>query len=197
MSPLPDLRVLLAGCSEALRLEGRPGYADPDGQAAFARYQRTGTITPPRNHWPRIVRDATRAGTTVGRLRLVSDPLTDYETWQLGVYAVGWAPGEDVRVLPRFRRPYRCDVWILDRTRALWMTYDHTGHLERTDARPADAECQFWARRWDETTETPAAYLADHPSPVPPCFAPDSAPPGRVPSQRSAISDDHPAPRTG
>jgi hypothetical protein len=102
----PDFTALFASCRQAIRVEGRPEYDDPEDQAALARYRRTGQIVAPANDWPQIVRAAADAGTVVGRLRLVSSPLTEYETWELGVLAL-LPTAEKIRVLPRLRMPYR------------------------------------------------------------------------------------------
>jgi hypothetical protein len=159
----PDFTALFASCREAIQVEGRPEYADPAEQAALARYRRTGQIVAPASDWPQTVETATDAGTVVGRLRLVSSPLTEYESWELGVFA-RYPTAEKIRVLPRRRLPYRHDVWIFDRTRALWMTYDQTGAFTRAETGPAGGDCQYWIRRYEEASVTPAQHLTAAPS---------------------------------
>lgn len=106
-------------CS-AWRLELLPSYG-PD-EAAFRAHQERRPLSPAeqarRERWRSGVAEATRAGKRVGRVHVVSRPLTDYLRWQLGVYAGSVAAGEDVRIADRGAHPELAsltrDFWLFD-----------------------------------------------------------------------------------
>lgn len=154
-----DFARLFATHRVAFRLEGRPDYSDPREQASLLHYRDTGAPLPLPGPWLDLVRTATGSGVTIRRLRLVSAPLSFYEAWELRVIAANVEAGEQIRVLPRRRRPYQRDVWVFDQA-AYWLRYDDRGVFRGADVGPVDAECGFWMRRFDEATDTPADHLA-------------------------------------
>jgi hypothetical protein len=92
---------------------------------------------PAQDEWGGMVRDAVRAGKTFQRVHLVTEPLTDYLRYEIGVwYPLNTEAGEDIRILPaRLRRvplPER-DYWLFD-SRHLWiMQYDSEGRFLGTE----------------------------------------------------------------
>lgn len=71
----------------AFRLEGLSRY-DVDGdRERFAYFQETGEILP-ETDWAEFVASSANSGKRVQRLRLVSEPLSDYERYELsGAYS--------------------------------------------------------------------------------------------------------------
>ncbi len=75
---------LFEACDSAWRLEAQPTYAIPREQPNLARW-RAGEA-PPAGHnaaWRGQVRSWTTAGKTVGRVRLLDSPRTEYQRYQL------------------------------------------------------------------------------------------------------------------
>lgn len=71
--------------------------------------------------WLTRVRDAAQAGKTIRRVRVVSEPLSDYIRWEHSVTELNQAAGEDIRWLPRHQLPEGIafpaggnDWWIFD-----------------------------------------------------------------------------------
>lgn len=69
--------------------------------------------------WIDLIADAIARGVEVRRLRIVSEPVTDYIRYEHGVTAMNIAAGEQVRWLPRRSAldlliPV-CDFWVFDR----------------------------------------------------------------------------------
>jgi hypothetical protein len=92
---------LFESCLSAWRLEAQPTYAIPREQANIARW-RAGEV-PPAEHnaaWRAQVRGWTAAGKTIGRVRILSSPPTEYQRYQLDWSIPGnTAAGETVCVL--------------------------------------------------------------------------------------------------
>jgi len=68
--------------------------------------------------WCSLVREAAGRGVELRRLRLVSEPVTDYIRWEHALTAANLAAGEQVRWLPRSRCMdlliVPVDFWIVD-----------------------------------------------------------------------------------
>jgi hypothetical protein len=118
--------------------------------------------------WTAIVRNATAAGTSICRLRLADEPFTESERWTLRGFTPHTDAGEDIRVIPKVRVPYRQDVWVFDRARALWLDHDDNRALQPAKVTKADAECRYWIRRYRDATASPADYLATRSNTRPP-----------------------------
>lgn len=103
-------------CTDAFRVEVLPAYDVPE-EAADLEAWRQGRPRPARDEtsdpWlARIAQDTADGRRTWRRLRVVSDPLTEYERWELGEYAT--AQGEQVRILGRDSAIGLTDVWLFD-----------------------------------------------------------------------------------
>lgn len=91
-----------------------------------------------REPWKRFVRQGLRAGRSMARVHVVTEPLTDYARFELScVYPANVEAGEDVRILPRTAAvrldlPDR-DYWLFDSRRAGVMTYDSAGNWLSVD----------------------------------------------------------------
>ena len=72
--------------------------------------------------WLQFVRESTAAGIEVQRLRIVSEPHTDYTRWGMAIAPQNIKAGEDVRYLQRDRLEAHGipvpeeDCWLLDDT---------------------------------------------------------------------------------
>lgn len=104
----------------AWRLECQGTYHEPEEREPMRRYL-TGQCDDLSwfADWLDWVRDVRSSGRIVGRVRVLTDPLTDYLTFQLGsITRPALAAGEDIRVLPADRFDDldlpREDFWIFD-----------------------------------------------------------------------------------
>ena len=114
-----DFKALALAHGRAFHLEQRDTYnvesedepfrrwldGDPDDYAWHAE-------------WASFVRQAAAAGVLIQRLRLASEPHTDYIRWGLDVSPLNIKAGEDIRYLPRhliadIELPQE-DFWLLD-----------------------------------------------------------------------------------
>jgi len=57
------------------------------------------------NPWLTRVRDASQAGKTVRRIRVITEPATDYIRWEHSITDLNQKAGEDIRWLPRHLLP--------------------------------------------------------------------------------------------
>jgi hypothetical protein len=121
------------------RLEALPAY-DVGGQEA-ARLQAfyEGRPRPLRSittdSWlARIAASTATAGKTWSRVRVVDDPLTDYQRYQLHSYRESQAVGERVTLVPRSAvdDDVGPDFWLFDENKpdahGVVMRYDEHGH---------------------------------------------------------------------
>lgn len=120
------------------RLETLQQY-DVDYEASgFAEFQRTGRVGGGDPEWQELVRDHASHGRSLRRVHLVREPLTDYLRYELAIYALNNAAGEDIRILPASESlpsslRGASDFWILD-DREVWaIQYDHAGRFVAAD----------------------------------------------------------------
>jgi uncharacterized protein DUF6879 len=120
----PDQRDELLGTfrRDAFHLELKDSYGAEYEDAPITRWLRGEpddyTWLQP---WLERVRQASRAGKTVRRVRVVSEPLTDYIRWEHSVTRLNQESGEDIRWLPRHLLPEGLtlpvggnDWWLFD-----------------------------------------------------------------------------------
>ncbi len=96
--------------------------------------------------WLVRVRHFRHTGGWIGRVHVISRPLTDYLRYEFAVYCRNVEAGEDVRILDLTDRPDpglpAQDFWIFDETAVVRMDYDLDGIqlgrelLEDTDPAP-------------------------------------------------------------
>jgi len=128
-----DLAVLLRNFRHsAFRLETLERYTVPQEAAWFDAWRRTGKLpqlTPENDSWLRMVRDHTRTGRVMQRVRVVSTPLTDYERFELALFPPSLEAGEDIRVISRSTVRVREDFWLFDSHTAVMLRYDSAGRF--------------------------------------------------------------------
>ncbi|KQR82848.1 hypothetical protein ASF98_02275 [Arthrobacter sp. Leaf337] len=116
---------------EAFRVEQFPTYDVPEEMTALDMFARSGAVPSEFNSdWALMVADAKRRGGVVRRLRVVSDPLTQYELFEvLAGYRPSVAAGEDIRIVVRGtdERIPTFDYWQYDEETVEWMDYSATG----------------------------------------------------------------------
>lgn len=138
---------LLAGAQRSLfRFEQQPAYAIDDEEGLFAAWQRgmglDPTQVPGLRAWFAQVRDQTRRGIYIDRVRIVDDPITEYQGWLQFVDKWNRDAGEEISYLPRWAirpgsallglgptdRPFEnCDWWLIDDQLAVIMHIDPAG----------------------------------------------------------------------
>jgi hypothetical protein len=133
----------------AFRIEGRDRYDVENERDEFAAFLE-GKPLPPRSaesdHWLSLVANHKAAGRRIERVRIVSEPLTDYTRYEFVAYRENIAAGEVVRVVPRAALTDADqgwageDFWIFDDERVALLSYDDDGHFlgvqEASDTRP-------------------------------------------------------------
>jgi len=121
----------------AFRLETRSGYAFAYERAEFDRF-RAGNPTPPSDvewwrAWLDRVAGCVADGKSIGRVRLVDTPLTDYQRWL--VWSTPWheTAGENIRYMPRQMADslglVMRDWWLLDDACVIQLTFADDGSL--------------------------------------------------------------------
>jgi len=123
----------------AFRLETRDSYALGYEAADFGRFLAGSPVPPPQLDWwrPWLDRMArfTREGKTVSRVRVLSEPPSDYQRWLM--WADPWhsRAGEQIRYMPRSRAeeiglPLSRDWWLLDSERVIQMWFTDDGEID-------------------------------------------------------------------
>jgi hypothetical protein len=122
----------------AFRLEARDVYTVPEENARLEAF-RAGRELPPRtteeDEWLALVARQTAAGRTIGRVRVVGHPLTDYTRFELAVYPENIAAGEQVRLVERSALSTNTegrwdeDFWLFDQSTAVVLRYDSEGRF--------------------------------------------------------------------
>jgi hypothetical protein len=132
---------------EAFRLETLPSYSVGSELMEYQRFLTTGVLDiPDDDPWLVRVRHFRRTGRWIGRVHVISWPLTDYLRYEFEVYRHTLQAGEDVRILDLTRRPNpglpAQDFWLFDDSAVVRMEYDEDGTqlgrelLEDTDPGP-------------------------------------------------------------
>lgn len=123
----------------AFRLELLDSYVAANEAEPYRRFLRGDAPDAGwREPWKRFVRQGLRAGRSMARVHVVTEPLTDYTRFELScVYPANVEAGEDVRILPRsvaaaLDLPSR-DYWLFDSRQAGVMTYDDAGNWLSVD----------------------------------------------------------------
>lgn len=132
---------------EAFRLETLSSYKVGSEQAEYKTFLATGQLDiPDDDPWLVRVRHFRHTGRWIGRVHVISRPLTDYLRYEFVVYRHTVEVGEDVRILDLTNRPDpglpMQDFWLFDETAIVRMDYDsdgtQLGHelLEEVDPAP-------------------------------------------------------------
>jgi len=83
--------------------------------------------------WLRLVREATQAGKSITRVRMVTVQHCDYTRWGLTVAPLNIQTGEDLRWLPRHRASDidfpPDDYWLFDDNQVVFTLFENDGHF--------------------------------------------------------------------
>ncbi|WP_344264223.1 DUF6879 family protein [Actinomadura napierensis] len=120
----PSFEYLIEGVTRSvIRLEMRDAYDHT--VEGFAAWKATGDIsTFDWGNWLDIVRGAVARGVRWRRVRIVSEPLSEYMRWEYDCTVENVNAGEDIRWLPRTRAADLllppADCWIFDYRLIRW-----------------------------------------------------------------------------
>jgi hypothetical protein len=131
-------RLLATFGRSAFRLETRAAYALGYERADFERFLAGRPAPPPDLDWWRPwldqIRQQTGEGKTIVRVRVLTEPPSDYQRWEL--WAARWHAdaGERIRYMPLSRAeaiglPLDHDWWLLDEQRLILMRYTDAGEI--------------------------------------------------------------------
>jgi len=106
--------------------------------------------------WTSTVRAAIARGVEFRRLRIVSEPLSDYIRWEHAITAANVGAGEQVRWLPRSNcvdlAVVPVDFWIFDSEAVLFGHFsgdgESSGYELRTEPRIAKLAAECFAAAW-------------------------------------------------
>lgn len=131
---------LLAGYQRtAWRWENQPVYAVTDEQSSVAAYlagqPENPMDSPYLGPWMHQVAEQVRGGKKIGRVRVLEEPATDYQNWELWLDPWNTRAGEQIGYLTRSQAqalgpaPFGdADWWLFDEQRVVIMHYDDAGH---------------------------------------------------------------------
>lgn len=119
---------------DAWRFEAQPVYTMPREAENVGRFLRGEQKPADHNaRWHERVRGYVTSGRTIGRVRVVRQPLTDYQLYQFAWGIPGnIAAGEDIRILDVTEEAYGlprsgCDWWMFDGTRIVHLNFRSDG----------------------------------------------------------------------
>ena len=105
----------------AFRLETRESYYEKDEMSAFLSEGPDAVPAGFLDEWYALIRSHVKAGRQVRRVRVVSEPHSDYTKFGLWLAKRNVAAGEDIRYLPRPRAQAlglpNIDYWLIDSNR--------------------------------------------------------------------------------
>ncbi|MFE7133557.1 DUF6879 family protein [Streptomyces sp. NPDC057638] len=139
---------------EAWRFEAQPTYTMPREQENVARFLRGEDRPADHNaRWHERVRGFVQSGRRIGRVRIVRQPLTDYQRYQFAWGIPGnIAAGEDIRVLDVTQGSHGLplpgqDWWMFDEARIARLNFRPDGTQINREAYGGDpAPNQEWKR---------------------------------------------------
>ena len=105
----------------AFRLESRERYNEPEETEYLRRFLSEEPDYSWNDEWAAMMRRRTAAGQRMERVRIVSEPHSDYTRFMLDLARVNVEAGEDIRYLPRDKAnsldlPDH-DFWLIDSTK--------------------------------------------------------------------------------
>lgn len=148
----------------AWRFECQPSYAMPGEQDNLRRW-RSGQPKPEGHNagWHETVREIVSSGRTIGRVRTVRQPLTEYQRFQLD-----WAipgnieAGEDIRILDLTNLDLDLpshDFWLFDDSLVVDLNFNTDGTLLNIDQRENPNLSQY--REWRDTAMAYSVSLSE------------------------------------
>ncbi|MFF0488215.1 DUF6879 family protein [Nocardia sp. NPDC004068] len=153
---------------DAVHLEVRDTYAVPAESEPLRRFLAgEPRLSEPDEYWEawaEAVKDATARGVTVRRVRVVTEPLSDYQRWLLTETDDNIEAGEDIRYIARHlvREVPADDAWVIDKTTVGFNLVDSTGKPAGAAVTTDPAVCGLYReaieRLWSLATPF-AAYV--------------------------------------
>ncbi|MEV6820901.1 DUF6879 family protein [Nocardiopsis dassonvillei] len=143
----------------AWKLEVRDRYNVEEEAEVIQHFLRTGDLGRDADHartspWHRQVTASREEGKLWQRVRVVSEPLSDYITWEHAVTHFNEEAGEDIRWLPRdhpvVEKLPELDFWLFDNAWVCVLHFDDDDvphELERID----DPDTVSRYRQWKDT----------------------------------------------
>ncbi|MEU0280342.1 DUF6879 family protein [Streptomyces sp. NPDC006195] len=138
-SEQPSFAELMATATRtAVHLEMRDAYGVSDEAVDFEQWKGTGERdTDPASAywgpWVSLVQDTVGRGVTVRRVRIVSEPVSDYIKYEHAGTVVNIEAGEDVRWLPRRQASGLAlpgnDFWLFDEKTVLFNHFSGDGDV--------------------------------------------------------------------
>ncbi|MCI0689234.1 MAG: hypothetical protein L0Y54_18680 [Sporichthyaceae bacterium] len=157
--PQPSFSELLADCERsALKLELRDVYLPNDPGYQAWRAGQTEQAVKRYADWTDTVRAAVARGISMRRVRVVSEPVSDYIRFEHAVTQdVNISAGEAIRWLPRRQASTVClppsDFWLFDGRLVQWVHFTGEGESagsEVTDDQGVAGLCQTaWEAAWE------------------------------------------------
>lgn len=160
----PIFEMLRTAKTSAWHFETRDAWALGEGphRDSFEEFMRTGTVDDSpdatfRSGWLPVVREAVARGIEFRRLRLISEPVTDYIRWEHALTAANVAVGEQVRWLPRRLcmdlAVVPVDFWIVDGSAVRFGLYsgdgEFAGYESRSEPGIAKLVSSTFATAWE------------------------------------------------
>jgi hypothetical protein len=150
----------------AFRLEGLPQYSVPEEDEPYTHFLSSGEFNRNFNSsWTEVISSAKKRGASMKRLRLISQPLTNYETFEVQAYQENIKAGEEIRVMDRDDWPWTGDFWFFDNTWIARMHYDVDGAFVGVDVKEADdddkADFEYWFDIFESAPELKDIYKLD------------------------------------
>jgi len=117
---------------EAFRLETLPVYRVENEREDFKHYLATGDVNVSEDDpWLERVRHFRATGRWIGRVHVITRPLTDYLRFEFAYQRQAVQAGDDVRILDLTDRPDpglpQQDYWMFDESKVVRMDYETDG----------------------------------------------------------------------
>lgn len=159
--------LMTAATHTAVHLEMRDAYGVSDEADDFRLWNRTGErdtdpTSPYWGPWVALVQDAVGRGVKVRRVRIVSEPVSEYIKYEHAGTVVNVGAGENVRWLPRRQASGLAlpgnDFWLFDEKTVLFNHFAGDGEVSpegrelRTDPEVAELAAQAFAAAWNLAT---------------------------------------------
>lgn len=148
------------------KLETRDRYSSPTEDEAVRQFLAGEPLDLSwLDRWFGMVRSATAAGKQFSRVRVVTEPLSDYKRFEMAVCPRTVEAGEDIRYLPRPQAtalglPAR-DFWLFDNKRLALLHFDDDDRFlgaELVD----DVGAVEQHRRWFKAVQAAAVPFAEY-----------------------------------
>ncbi|MFI5803135.1 DUF6879 family protein [Streptomyces sp. NPDC051561] len=122
---------------EAFHLELRDDYSVPEEDGPFQSWLRGEPNDPSfMDYWVNLVRRTTASGGAWRRVRVVTEPHSDYVRWEYETTPVNLEAGESIRWLPRHKLPEEIsfpaggnDWWLIDSRLVAVGHFDNDGRV--------------------------------------------------------------------